>query len=99
MATNRSRCWKLCALVLLFFSVSSVLAQTPESNDGPATRELKRLVAADPELKRLLVASIERARQVNPDRSTNPAQSLEQYYEFNLLGRASFARRSAQAKA
>jgi phosphatidylserine decarboxylase len=82
MAANRSRCWNLCAIVLFFFSESCVLAQTPGSNDGPATRELKRLVAADPEFKRLLVASIERARQVNPDRSTNPAQSLEQYYEF-----------------
>src|SRR2546422_1380923 len=50
--------------------------------DGPATLELKRLVAASPEVKRLLIASIERARQVNPDRLTNPAQSLEQYYDF-----------------
>jgi phosphatidylserine decarboxylase precursor len=82
MATNRSLCWKLGAIVLFFFSVSFALAQTPGSNDGPATRELKRLVTANPEFKRLLVASIEQARQVNPDRSTNPAQSLEQYYEF-----------------
>jgi phosphatidylserine decarboxylase len=33
-------------------------------------------------VKRLLIASIELARQVNPDRLTNPAQSLEQYYDF-----------------
>jgi hypothetical protein len=39
-------------------------------------------VAANPELKRLLIASIERAKQVNPDRLTNPAQSLEQYFDF-----------------
>jgi phosphatidylserine decarboxylase precursor len=57
-------------------------AQTLASGDGPATLELKRLVAADPEFKRLLVTSIERAKQANPDRSTNPAQSLDQYYEF-----------------
>src|SRR5690348_10969846 len=57
-------------------------AQTPTINDGPATLELKRLVATNPEVKRLLIASIERARQVNPDRLTNPAQSLEQYYDF-----------------
>ncbi len=59
MATNRTRFWKHCAIVLLFVSVSCTLAQTPASNDGPATRELKRLVAADPEFKHLLVASIE----------------------------------------
>ena len=82
MAPNRTRFWKHCAIVLLFFSVSCALAQTPASNDGPASRELRRLVDANPDFKHLLVASIERARQVNPDRSTNPAQSLEQYYEF-----------------
>lgn len=82
MTTNRSRCGELWAIVLFFLSVSCVLARTPASNDGPATRELERLVAADPEFKRLLVASIEQARRVNPDRTTNPAQSLEQYYEF-----------------
>jgi len=82
MATNCSRWRKHCAILLFFFSVSCALAQTHPSSDGPATLELKRLVAADPEFKRLLVASIERAKQVNPDRITNPAQSLEEYYEF-----------------
>jgi hypothetical protein len=49
--------------------------QTPTSHDRTATLELKRLVAANPEVKRFLIASIERAKQVNPDRLTNPAQS------------------------
>ena len=57
-------------------------ADTPTSPDGPATLELKHVVTANPELKRLLIASIERAKKVNPDRLTNPAQSLEQYFEF-----------------
>src|ERR1700726_5276131 len=57
-------------------------ADTPRSQDGPATLELKRLVAANPELKRLLIASIKQAKQIHPDRLTNPAQSLEQYFEF-----------------
>jgi phosphatidylserine decarboxylase len=39
-------------------------------------------VAANPELKRHLIASIEQAKQINPDPLTNPAQSLEQYFEF-----------------
>jgi len=54
----------------------------PASPDGPATLELKRLVATNPELKRFLIASIERAKLINPDRLTNPAQTLEQFFEF-----------------
>ena len=73
--------WMALALGLLLCACCAA-AQTPRSNDGTATLELKRLVAANPELKRLLIASIERAKQVNPDPLTNPAQSLEQYYDF-----------------
>lgn len=73
--------WMAVALGLLLCTCFAA-AQTPTSNDRPATLELKRLVATNPEIKRLLIASIERARQVNPDRLTNPAQSLEQYYDF-----------------
>jgi phosphatidylserine decarboxylase len=51
-------------------------------NYGPATSELMALVEADPDLKSMLSASIEQARQINPDRSTNPAQSLEEYFDF-----------------
>src|SRR5262249_58580713 len=60
----------------------SAAAQPPTGHDGPATLELKRLVATNPEIKRLLVASIERAKKINPDPLTNPAQSLEQYYHL-----------------
>ncbi|MBK9251368.1 MAG: hypothetical protein IPM70_05470 [Proteobacteria bacterium] len=35
-----------------------------------------------PELKRLLEKAIEEGRQLNPDPETNPAQTLEQYYQF-----------------
>lgn len=73
--------WIALALGLLLCPDCAV-AQTPTSSDGPATLELKRLVASNAEVKRLLIASIERARQVNPDRLTNPAQSLEEYYDF-----------------
>src|SRR5262249_52974220 len=77
----RSLRWMALALALLLCSGRATAYSSP-SHDGPATLELKRLVAANPKIKRLLIASIERARQVNPDRLTNPAQSLEQYYDF-----------------
>ena len=47
-----------------------------------AAGELQKLVAADPELKRLLEKAIEEGRKLNPDPETNPAQTLEQYYQF-----------------
>lgn len=49
---------------------------------GKATKELILLVESDPELKSMLTASIEKARQTNPDPNTNPAQNLEEYYKF-----------------
>lgn len=70
------------ALALGLLCTAWAAAQTATSNDPPATLELKRLVASNPEVKRLLIASIERARQINPNRLTNPAQSLEEYYDF-----------------
>jgi phosphatidylserine decarboxylase precursor len=73
--------WVSLALGLLLCA-GCAATQTPTSHDGPATTELKRLVATNPEVKGLLIASIEQAKQVNPDPNTNPAQSLDQYYDF-----------------
>jgi phosphatidylserine decarboxylase len=44
--------------------------------------ELQKVVESDPELKRLLSRAIEEGRRINPDPQTNPAQTLEQYYDF-----------------
>ena len=49
---------------------------------GEATQELIKMVDTNPELKSMLLASIEKAKQVNPDTNTNPLQSLDRYYEF-----------------
>ena len=66
----------------LVLCMTCTLVQSATVTEGSATRELKRLLADDPVFKRLLVSSIERARQANPDPVTNPAQNLEQYVEF-----------------
>lgn len=49
---------------------------------GPATQELITLLDSDPALKSMLEASIAQAKAINPDRNTNPAQTLEEYYAF-----------------
>ena len=46
------------------------------------TIELINIVNSNPEIKSLLLTSIEQARKVNPDKQTNPAQTLEEYYQF-----------------
>jgi phosphatidylserine decarboxylase len=49
---------------------------------GEATQELVKLVDSDPGLKSLLISSIEKARQINPDSNSNPVQSLTRFYEI-----------------
>lgn len=49
---------------------------------GNATQELISLLDSDPNLKALLESSLQKAKEINPDKNTNPAQSLEEYYEF-----------------
>ena len=49
---------------------------------GEATKELIVLLDNDPKLKSLLVSSLEKAKEINPDKNTNPAQNLEEYYRF-----------------
>ena len=43
---------------------------------------LAGLVGSDAKLKRMLEASIEAAAAINPDRDTNPAQTLEEFYDY-----------------
>lgn len=60
--------------------------QSPEGvvhqSFSPITQELIAMVHDNPEFKDLLEKSIRKAKSVNPDRKTNPAQSLEEYYDF-----------------
>ncbi len=47
-----------------------------------ATTELIKMVEQNPGLKNMLSASIAKAKEINPDRNTNPVQNLDEYYEF-----------------
>lgn len=46
------------------------------------TQELMSIVNHNPELKNLLEKSIAQAARINPDKHTNPAQTLDEYYDF-----------------
>ncbi len=70
--------------LILITVIGLVSCDSPQKDIeyGKATKELIALLEDDPNLKSLLVSSLQRAKEANPDRNTNPAQSLEEYYEF-----------------
>lgn len=71
------------ALVLALSILCNSCTPTQEQVEyGKATKELIALLDSDPELKSLLEASLAKAKAINPDPNTNPAQSLEEYYQF-----------------
>jgi phosphatidylserine decarboxylase len=74
----------LLALLLAALVLTSCTSNDSDSaaDYGPAATKLMALVEEDPNLKPMLISSIEKAREINPDRDTNPAQNLEEYFEF-----------------
>ena len=54
-------------------------ASVPRSQ---ASLDLQEMLEADPELMALMEKSIAAAAAVNPDRETNPVQSVQEFYDF-----------------
>ena len=48
----------------------------------PITEELIAILEAEPAVKELLQKSIDAAKAINPNKVTNPAQTLEEYYAY-----------------
>jgi len=70
----------LCSfLSISAFAQSNMPAQTKHEL---ITRQLITMVEHNAEIKKLLIRSIEKAKMINPDKVTNPAQTLEEYYGF-----------------
>lgn len=71
-------------LLALLAVIGMISCDSPQKSIeyGNATQELISLLDSDPNLKALLESSLQKAKEINPDRNTNPAQSLEEYYEF-----------------
>lgn len=66
----------------LFLLISCENASRETINYGPKTQELIALLEDNPDIKTLLIQSIEQAKKENPDPKTNPAQTLDEYYAF-----------------
>lgn len=56
--------------------------EQPEKTYSASTRELITLVNSNAQLKSLLEKAIAKGVEINPDRETNPAQTLSEYYDF-----------------
>jgi phosphatidylserine decarboxylase len=66
----------------VFSDISNVYAVESVKKHAPDTEALITIVEHNADFKRMLVQSIKQAKQINPDRETNPAQTLEEYYDF-----------------
>ena len=71
-------------LVLSFLSLNALAQGTTsaQTRHEPTTEQLITMVEHNSELKGMLIDSIEMAKKINPDKLTNPAQTLEEYYIF-----------------
>ncbi len=77
----------ICPMILaiVFLSDDGVFANNQthsKEKHEMITQELMVMVDQNRELKHLLIKSIDLAKRVNPDAASNPAQSLEEYYDF-----------------
>ena len=70
------------ALLLLFTFFVSCSKKEPVDDHKPATVQLMNLANQNPEFKSLLIKSIAAAKADNPSKQTNPAQTLDEYYNF-----------------
>ena len=85
MRTKKTLACLLSIVALCFLLSVGAFAQdnTPaQKKHEPITEQLITMVDHNSEIKKLLIRSIETSKIINPDKSTNPAQTLEEYYIF-----------------
>lgn len=80
---NKFYLFTFSVICLLFFSCNSSSTSSEEAkNYNETTQELIDIVNNDARIKSLLEAAIAKSVKINPDKETNPVQSLEEYYDF-----------------
>ena len=73
----------LCLLAVTTFQTSCDNNNSgKKANYGEKTLELIDIVEKNPDIKSMLITSISKAKKINPNKNSNPAQTLEEYYEF-----------------
>ena len=85
MKLKNTLAWLLSVVTLCSFLSFSALAQdnkSAQTKHEPITEQLITMVEHNAETKKMLIRSIDMAKKINPDRTTNPAQTLEEYYIF-----------------
>ena len=82
---------KLLFALLCFASATLLFTSCHDDNDSDNesatgysdfTKQFVQLVENNSELKQLLTESIEKCREINPDKESNPVQSLSEYYDL-----------------
>ena len=87
MVKKKLHLWLLLS-VLLCSTLFSACANDdtpvvfPEPSHSEATKALIKICNENAEVKSLLQHAIAQAAKINPDRSYNPAQSLDEFYDF-----------------
>lgn len=85
MKSKKTLAWLLAVVTLCSFLSLNALAldnQSAQTKHDPITQQLITMVEHNSELKKMLIHSIDLAKKINPDKATNPAQTLEEYYLF-----------------
>ena len=89
MKKNSFRLWMLNAILVCALGVFTACSSDDDDNPvqpgkeySSTTRELISLVDNNAELKSLLKKAIAKGAEMNPDKKTNPAQTLSEYYDF-----------------
>jgi phosphatidylserine decarboxylase len=85
MKTKKNLVWFLSVVAFCSFLSSNAPAREHKSKaikHEPITQQLVTMVEHNSGIKKMLVKSIETAKKINPDKVTNPANTLEEYYIF-----------------
>ena len=66
----------LVGFLLIVFSLSAQAAVSPHPPHSEPAVAMMRCLESDPELMVLMEKSIAKAKEINPDRNTNPVQNI-----------------------
>ena len=78
---KRLSVYLLLSLMIIIMTVSCTTVKA-EQERADITKDFIAIMDSDPELKALMEKSIEKGVAVNPDRKTNPVQSLDEFYDY-----------------